>query len=282
MNSKIIQDRLDTYHAASVQEQEQALKEIAQELTLAGLSRTDFFKHAAFQGGTCLRILHSLERFSEDMDFVLTTAQPQFVWETYLKSIATEFMAYGIKIDINDRSSQKSTVQKAWIKSDSLGKILTVRFKAPIGKMHIKLETDTHPPLGSHYETRYLDFPFSCAILAQDLPSLFAGKNHALLCREYVKGRDWYDFLWYTRRKTTINFELLANALAQMGPWQGKKFSIDKIWYVKNLTKKIRAIDWDTTKKDVMRFLQPREWDGLNVWSRDFFLQRLQAYAETL
>lgn len=279
MSVKIIQERLETYRAASWQEEELALKEILQELALAGLSRTDFFKHAGFQGGTALRILYGTERFSEDLDFVLKAPDSGFRLVSFLKALEEELKVYGISAEIKDRSQADRTVQKAFLKEDSAGRELILNFypRAQRPKqIRIKFEVDTNPPAGSQFETKYLDFPFPCAITTQNPPSLFAGKSHALLCREYLKGRDWYDFAWYVGRKTQINYSFLANACKQQGPWQGQNVEVTKNWVLQEVTKKAEAIDWAEAKKDVAKFLRPAALKSLEIWSREFFLDKVQ------
>jgi Nucleotidyl transferase AbiEii toxin, Type IV TA system len=90
--------------------------------------------------------------------------------------------------------------------------------RSDVQVVNIKLEVDTNPPAGSGYETKVIRFPEPFSIVTQNLPSLFAGKTHALLCREYTKGRDWFDFVWYMSRNTEINLLNLQNALIQQGP----------------------------------------------------------------
>jgi hypothetical protein len=109
-----------------------------------------------------------------------------------------------------------------------------------------------------------------------DLPSLFAGKMHALLCREYLKGRDWYDFIWYTARKTPINYALLSAALTQMGPWKGGAVRADRAWCLQQLRSKIEATDWKQAREDVHRFVKRNEQPSLAVWSREFFLAQCE------
>ena len=195
MSVEIVQERLESYDCASALEEEQALREISQEIILAGLGRTDFFGKAAFQGGTCLRIFHGLNRFSEDLDFALRVPDPAFELLPYLEQVRVF-----------------------------------------------------------------------------DLPSLFAGKIHALLCRDYLKGRDWYDFIWYTARRTPINHGLLSPALHQQGPWAGSLPSTDNAWCITELSTAIEAIDWPQARADVQRFLKPRELPSLELWSTEFFL----------
>lgn len=278
MSIKIIQERLDSYRCRSQQEEANALREISQEVALAALSRTGFFKKAAFQGGTCLRIFYSLDRFSEDLDFILKKPDMDFQLGLYLQPLAVELNAYGYHLEIVDRSKAGQAVKKCFLKDDSLGKLLFLQHaKGAAGrnKIKIKFEVDANPPSGSNFENKFLDYPFAFAVTTQDLPSLFAGKSHALLCREYGKGRDWYDFIWYVSRKARINFTFLVNALNQTGPWSGQNVQVDKNWYHKEMEKKILAINWQEMKQELARFLKPEALDTLKVWEREFFLDRL-------
>lgn len=279
MSIKIIQERLDDYQCRSQQEEENALREISQEVALAALSRGDFFKKAAFQGGTCLRIFYSLERFSEDLDFMLKDADQNFSFEPYIKNMAMEFQSYGYRLEVIDRSKTKNIVKKCFLKDDSLGKVLNLtHFKnvTNMRKIKIKLEVDTNPPAGSRFENKFLDFPFPFSVTLQDKPSLFAGKSHALLCREYTKGRDWYDFIWYISRRIKINWEFLSSAINQQGPWKGQNLNAGRDWYMAKMAKKIKEIDWKASKEEMVRFLKPSAMAGLNLWSKEFFLDRLQ------
>lgn len=282
MSIKIIQERLESYKCASAQAEELALREITQEVALAALSRTDFYKAAAFQGGTCLRIFYSLNRFSEDLDFMLKQPDIRFNLDTYLKNMTVEFEAYGYKLEVTDRSKADNAVKKAFLKDDSLGKVLQLshlKIDRSSRKIRIKIEVDTNPPRKSGFESKFLDFPFAFSVTVQDQPSLFAGKVSALLCREYTKGRDWYDFIWYTSRKTPINFDFLAAALKQTGPWQDQAAAVDKNWCIEQLRQKIRSVDWDKARADVHPFINPRELDSLSLWGREFFLDRLENYS---
>lgn len=275
MNVKMVQDRLEGYHCRSSLEEEQALREIIQEILLAALGRTDFFRKAGFQGGTCLRIFHGMNRFSEDLDFALQKRDQTFVLRPYLDSLDTELAAYGYQSEMDDRSKVGQAVRKAFVKDDSLGNLLNLNFKptaGPLRKLRIKLEVDTNPPKGATFETRYLDFPFPSAVCAFDLPSLLAGKLHALLCREYLKGRDWYDFVWYTARRTLANYSLLSSALDQMGPWKGKHIKVDRSWCFERLRERINATNWKQAREDVRRFVKSNEQPSLDLWSKQFFL----------
>lgn len=285
MSISLIQERLSTYNIDTPLQEEIALKEIFQEIILAALGRTDFFKHAVFQGGTALRILYHLDRFSEDLDFLLQHADPHFDLFSYLDAIKVEVNAYGAEVEVKDRSKADAAVKKAFLKDASLGKVLTLQFpdrSHTPKKMNVKVEIDTNPPVGSGYGIKYLDFPFPSSVTVQDPPSLFAGKSHALLCREYTKGRDWYDFLWYVRRKTPLNFTFLNNACAQQGPWKGQTMTITKEWHLGKMAEKIRAIDWKKAAEDVRLFVNEREAKSLDMWTEAFFLSRIDALREYL
>lgn len=280
MSVRIIQDKLEDYDCKTEQEEENAVKEIAQEVCLAGLSRAGFFKDAIFQGGTCLRILHGLSRFSEDLDFILRKPNLDFEMNSYLQFLKEELKIYGLDGELQDRSQAEDAIKKAFIKDDSWGKVLQFKYVKSRGatpkKIKIKLEVDTNPPAGSALEEKILDFPFPFTVLTQDLPSLFAGKTHALLCRSYVKGRDWYDFLYYARKKVRPNYTFLENAIDQLGPWQGKKSSVDSIWYKEQMTARIQQINWPQARRDVQRFLKPHEIESLELWSQKFFQEQLE------
>jgi predicted nucleotidyltransferase component of viral defense system len=277
MSVKIIQERLNQYQCQSTQEEEHALKEITQELALNSLYNAGFFKKAAFHGGTCLRILYGLNRFSEDLDFALIKPDPIFDLKTYLTAINTELGAFGYDVKLESRAAEKS-VQSAFLKDDSLGRILQVhypKYDGPGRQLKIKFEVDTNPPAGANIETKFHDFPIYFSMATHDLPSLFAGKSHALLCRPYVKGRDWFDFLWYVSRKTPPNFLFLTNALNQLGPWKDSGVVVDMAWYKKEMETRIRGIDWAKVREDVQRFLRPSDVKSLELWDRDFFLWNL-------
>ena len=279
MSVRVIQDRLDGYGCRSTLGEEQALREITQEIVLAALARTDLFRKAGFQGGTCLRIFHGLNRFSEDLDFALQMPDPDFVLRPYLDAIVKELTAYGYDLETDDRSKAERAVQVAFLRDDSVGQLLHLAYRpltGPSRKLRIKLEVDANPPGGASFETQYLDFPFPSAIRVFDLPSLFAGKMHALLCRKYLKGRDWYDFIWYTARRTPPNYELLTLALTQNGPWQGQALSIDRDWCLDQLRVRIQGANWERACEDVRRFVKPSEQPSLDVWSREFFLAQCE------
>jgi hypothetical protein len=279
----IIEARLQQYTIQSKQDELNALKEIIQEIALSILAQSDFFRKAAFQGGTCLRIIYGLPRFSEDLDFILQKTNPDFVWQPYLDTMQHEFEAYGLNLEAHDRSKSSNTVKKAFIKEDSFGKVLNLHYPRNLSdkqKVEIKFEVDTRPPTGSGLERKFIDFPIPSSITLQDMPSLFSGKCHALLCRDHIKGRDWFDFIWYVARKSKINYTFLKNALYQTGPWEGQELNIDKDWLIEQLITKINNIDWHKAKLDVEKFLRPKEAQSLNIWGAPLFLNTVDKLSQ--
>lgn len=275
----ILQQRLDGYRAVNAIEEEQATKEIIQEIALYSLWRAGFFEVAAFQGGTSLRILHGLPRFSEDLDFMLKEPDSGFDWSVYLKQLLACFEEYGLQSEALPKGRMEQRIKKAVIKDSSVTNQLNLSFYRGQAnqKINIKLEIDVEPPADSGFSYSYLDFPTDYEVCHQDLNSNFALKIHALLCREYLKGRDWYDFNWYIKQGASPNLRHLKNALIQFGPWQAKDdLNVDLSWLRKILQEKIDRIDWKDAAVDVERFLKPAEAESLRLWSGRFFSQKLQ------
>ncbi|MDF1759416.1 MAG: nucleotidyl transferase AbiEii/AbiGii toxin family protein [Coxiellaceae bacterium] len=275
MSIKIIEQRLKSYDCKSAIEEQQALKEILQELILMSLSRHKFFSLAEFHGGTALRILYGLSRFSEDLDFALLDPNLKFSLSPYLAGIAEELKAFGFELVIKDRSKSDKAIKSAFLKDNSIGKQLILLSAAMNQSLNIKIEVDANPPVGVVTEVKYLNFPSPFSVTAKDLPSSFAGKLHALLCRQYIKGRDWYDFIWYITNKVTVNMALLQSALRQVGPWQSSMLNINGEWVFAALKQKIKSIDWHAAVKDIQPFIKPFEQDSLALWSKSFFLQQV-------
>ena len=279
----IIQMQFDKYETANAIEEENAAKEVIQEIALYGLWRAKFFEVAVFQGGTSLRILHKLPRFSEDLDFMLLRPDPDFDWTPYLKILTSTFEEYGLEPETVSKSQMDKRIRNAVIKDNSVANQLDLSFgqRDQRKKLKIKLEIDVEPPAHSVDAFTFLDFPVDYEVRHQNLSSNFALKIHALLCRDYVKGRDWYDFAWYAAQGIYPNLPHLEAALRQYGPWSEKKdLNVDKDWLKAKLTDRIREIDWEDAKTDVSRFLRPIEAESLNLWKNAFFEFKLAKILE--
>jgi len=274
----IIQNRLDThYNLKSAEDELNALKEITQEAVLYALYKVGFFEKACFMGGTSLRIIHSLDRFSEDLDFSTREVDPKFNLDEYLEKAMKVMKPYGYCLTIDEKDLKDKNVQSRFLKDDSIKKVLTFKHQQDERqKIKIKVEIDTNPPSGAVEKTEFIDFPEDFQILAYDLPSLMSGKLHALLCRAYVKGRDWYDFSWYVKNNCSPNLELLENALKQLGPWKGKDIQVNETFLKDVLIEKINSLNWNDVKVDVRKFLSPEKAQSLDIWSSEFFASKVK------
>ena len=275
---ELIQRRLDSYKATGPVEEEQATREILQEVALYALWRAGFFEVAAFQGGTSLRILHGLPRFSEALDFILKEPDPDFDWNTYLEKMSGGLQEFGLQSEALDKSRMDQRVKKALLKDNSVSNQLDLAFYRghKDKKLTIKLEIDVTPPEGSGYDYSYLDFPLDFEVCHQDLSSNLSLKIHALLCRPWLKGRDWYDFNWYVKQGVQPNFTHLQGALYQYGPWEGQTLTIDKDWLISTLLEKVATVNWAEAAEDVARFLTAAERQSLRLWSERFFNKKVE------
>jgi hypothetical protein len=252
-------------------ERNQALREVMQEVALAGLVRRGFFSKAAFYGGTCLRIFQQLPRFSEDLDFSLLRPDPAFSLQPFLKGLEEEFAALGIAVEIREKQKVISTaIVSAFLKPSTT--IVQLAF-AGAGSLKIKLEVDTDPPLGFHTEERLLLQPYSCYVKCFCLPDLFAGKMHAVLFRQWqkrVKGRDWFDLEWYVRRGIPLHLEHLAVRARQSGHWPTEQaFTAQTLQTL--LTERIARLEVDNARIDIERFIADPK--PLQIWSQNYFQQ---------
>jgi predicted nucleotidyltransferase component of viral defense system len=273
----MIKEWLQEYQPKNRDEADQALREIMQEIALAGLQRAGFFEHAAFYGGTCLRILHGLDRFSEDLDFSLLRDDADFELQPYLDKMVGEFKALGMTVTVAEKQKAiQSNVDSAFLKAETIWKELELEAIIPQANMgpakhiKIKLEVDTRPPEGFSTEEKLLIRPFSFYVKCFSLPDLFAGKLHALLFRKWqdrVKGRDWYDMEWYIRKGVPVHLEHLAIRAKDSGNW--KAYSMSHAELLELLNAKIDAVSIDRVKADAVRFV--RDAGPLDIWSAKYF-----------
>ena len=263
---KVIEQMLARYPAA---ERSDALREVMQEIALAGLQRAGFFDRAAFYGGTCLRIFHGLPRFSEDLDFSLLAAEPDFSLEPYFQGLSEEFSAFGFEVDISERKkATDSVVVSAFLKKNT--SIYDVKV-AGQRLLKIKFEVDTDPPGLFSTEEKLLVQPYSFYVKCYSLPDLYAGKMHALLFRRWgnrVKGRDWFDFEWYVQAGTPLHLAHFEERARQSGDWQGS--TLDSAALKRLLEERIRSLDIVSAKQDVLPFIPSAA--QLGIWSQDYFL----------
>lgn len=270
---------LEHYRCATVQDYENALKEIIQEIALLGLWRSKFFDQAAFYGGTALRIMYGLDRFSEDLDFSLLESNPAFSLQPYLAGVEDELASMGFSVTVAQKEKQEKTnIDSAFIKAGTRQHLMKIHLPESTTNLipksrilNIKLEIDTDPPGGFSTEAKVLLKPIPFSVNTYQMPDLFAGKLHAILQRNWknrIKGRDYYDFVWYLARDTNVNLRHLEQRLRQSGAWKSNN-SMVRADLVELLQKRFKDLDIEAAKKDVAPFLQDK--DAIAIWSTDFF-----------
>ena len=272
---------IDRYQPRSSQDYQNAVREIVQEIALLGLWRTAFYEHAAFYGGSALRIFHGLQRFSEDLDFSLLQPEPDFSLKPYLGSVADELMAWGFEFRAEGVEKNKaSSIESPFLKGSTMINLLQIgapqeiASRLPKGQLiQIKLEIDIDPPPRATTETLTRLVPTPHQVRLYDPSSLFAGKLHAVLCRNWknrVKGRDFYDFLWYVGRRIPLNLGHLEARMRQSGDWP-LETPLDTEGLSRRLEERFATVNFDQANEDIAPFLKdPRE---LSLWSSGFFME---------
>jgi len=257
-----------------------ALREVLQELALLGLWRSKFYEHAAFYGGTALRVLHGLDRFSEDLDFSLLAPNPGFALARYMAALETELRAFGFDVRAHQKSgaTRRTAIHSAFLKTNTLRELVSIKTPDTITRtihrdqvLTIKIEVDTDPPPAFETDVRYLLSPIPFAVRVYALPDLFAGKMHALLCRRWktrVKGRDWYDLVWFAAHHPTLHLAHLEARMVQSGHWPRDRALTATEWRTL-MDRAIDTLNLDQARADVLPFVP--DPDALTLWSRAFF-----------
>ncbi len=276
----ILNQMISKYKINTEEELLNALKEIFQEIVLLGLYRGNFFKEAVFYGGTCLRILHNLDRFSEDLDFSLLNKNTNFNIENYFKYIVNEFNALGIGIDLKKKEKKASNIESAFLKNNTsiymldikIDKLNNIIKNVNLQKnIKIKIEVDVNPPLNFETEVKFILMPVTFSVISMTLPNLFAGKMHAVLCRQWitrVKGRDWYDFEWYVKNQINLNLQHLQQRMLESNHLQINQI-LTKELFMEKMFRKIEDLNISQAKDEVKPFIKDPKI--LDLWSKDYF-----------
>lgn len=275
----MIKEWLQEYNPQHKEEAVAALREIMQEVALAGLQRTGFFEKAALYGGTALRIFYGLDRFSEDLDFSLLERNPDFSLEPYFQGMITEFEAIGMRVSIKEKKkTARSNIESAFLKPGTVWKELVLEdivkqtgVSAAPG-IKIKIEVDREPPLGFETEEKLLLRPFSFYVKCFTLPDLFAGKVHALLFRNWknrVKGRDWYDLEWYVKKGVPLSLHHFLLRARDTGNWKDDTITGEQM--LRLLREKIESVSFDSIREDIVRFIP--DDSVLTIWTPQYFME---------
>lgn len=255
------------------------LREILQQTALLGLARHQFFQHAAFYGETALRILYGLDRYSENLDFSLLKHDLNFDFAPFIYGMNQELLSMGFELVVDMREKNADTgIWSAFLKENTLSMLLSIQEKTkilgihPEQKIQIKIEIDTDPPL-SHLplESKLVKNPVPFYVSTYAIADLFAGKMHAALCRNWkrgIKGRDWYDVIWYIQRGIPVNLVHLRERMKQTKHLQSEeKFGENEL--LERIHLKIDEIDWELAKSDIAMFIPDKQ--RLAIWSAPFF-----------
>lgn len=266
-SNEIFNQMLSAYELTTEQQKRNATFEVNQQIILAGLYNGGFFNEAAFYGGTCLRIFHGLQRFSEDMDFSLLAPSDKFDFTKYFQPIIDQFAIIGREVEIKKKDKKNfGKVESAFLKDNT--DVYDIMFQTE-RSVKIKIEVDTQPPLKFNTEQKLILLPQSFMTRCFTLPDLFAGKMHALVYRAWknrVKGRDWYDFEWYVRKGVSLDFTHLHERALQFN-----EEDITKESFLEKLNERLATVDINQVKADVLPFI--RNQKELEIWSNDYFLQ---------
>ena len=279
MNS-IIEQMLRQHETETLTDIKNGIKEVVQEIVLCGLSRAGFFKEAAFYGGTALRIFYGLDRFSEDLDFSLMAPNPGFDLPRYLPALERELAAYGFNFKVEDRAKAiDSDIRSAFLKGNTREHMLVFYADERLARsfsgndtIKIKFEVDTTPPAYATFERKYRLLPIPYEVNLYDMPSLFAGKLHAVICRAWksrVKGRDLYDYVFYLSQGTPVNLQHLNARLVDSG-FDGARENMTLGEIKDILHRRFESIDYDQARQDVLPFI--KNPSAVEIWSKDFFI----------
>jgi len=272
---------LEKYNPKTSEDRKNAIKEVIQEIVLSGLARTGFFAKAAFYGGTALRIFYNLERFSEDLDFSLLIPDPDFRFESLIPILRNEVESLGLKVDIEEKvKTKESNIKSVFVKGNTREHCLLFypNRDQDIVILHsdeiikVKFEIDIDPPLYANTEMKYRLLPSPYQVRVFDLPSLFAGKIDAVLRRNWrtrVKGRDFYDYLYFLSLNVPVNLRHLKARLVQ-SDFIEVSFILNRSSLIELLVTRFETIDFAEAKRDVLPFV--KDIHKLDMWSSDFFM----------
>ncbi|OQA71791.1 MAG: hypothetical protein BWY33_01945 [Candidatus Dependentiae bacterium ADurb.Bin246] len=276
----IIKQMLQNYKINNLEDKKNALKEIVQEVALSGLSRAGFFKEVAFYGGTALRIFYGLDRFSEDLDFSLISPNLDFDMNRYFSAIEKEANSLGLNFKVEKKDkTEDSNIKSAFLKGGTKEHIIIFYQNDieldkinPKELIKIKFEIDTNPPAYAEFENKFRLLPYPYQVRLYDMPSLFAGKIHAVLCRGWknrVKGRDLYDYVFYLSRNAKVNLKHLKARMVQTGHFDdNQELTIEKLQNM--LIEKFSGIDYANAKIDILPFIKDKT--KIDIWSKEFFI----------
>jgi hypothetical protein len=282
MAAHVVEEMLTRYDISAPESALKALREVLQEIILFGLHEGGFFESVAFYGGTALRVLHGLNRFSEDLDFSLRPSVESIELDAFGDAVENCLRRFEVEATFRRSSTQSpGGIAAAQIRTEPLRGILSLSPQSGLEDLakgfpqnqtlRIKLEVDTGGARNFHEEIAYPLFPIPFPLRTMTLPCLFAGKMHALLCRQWgkrIKGRDWYDCLWFLRKKIAVNLSYLEAKLRQSGHWTSSH-ALQEDDVLRLYRERVSRLDVESAKKDLYPFLL--DSSDLDHWDRALF-----------
>ena len=278
--NNVIEQLVQNYNPKNSEEVKNAIREIMQSIVLIGLSRSNFFSKASFYGGTALRIFYGLNRYSEDLDFTLNAVDDSFSLTPYIESIINVAKSYGIDLNIEVKNKKiKTPIESAFAKLNTYQTFITFNIDENlVSKLHkdelikVKFEVDCNPPLGFKVENKWITEPELASVSVLNIESLFSGQLHAILCRNYkntVKGRDFYDFIFYINKKVKPNLNYLKNKLIESNKIdKDEELNIDIL--KKMLIERFEQVDFKQVRDDAQRFVMKNE--NLSFYCKELFI----------
>lgn len=264
----------------SPNDQRNLIREILQEVILCHMKEIGLFNDLAFHGGTSLRLLHRIDRFSEDLDLSLITANGNYPFEAKMIHLEKSLQAVGYNFEFQNKIKKENPIKKYFINDVSF----LNEFKDQIGnvidgeKVKIKLELDVEPPDHQQFENRKIQSSFSADIFAHNLETCMGQKIHAVLCRaqsyglDVVKGRDLYDLEWYLDHKVKPNFQNLSACLNRIGPWKDQNLKVDASWVITEVDNCLSTKNFETILADIKPLIPASTFEKLeSKWNLNYF-----------
>ena len=272
MTNNILLQEIERYSINTIEDIKNTLREISQKIILSGLARGKIFDHVVFYGGTSLRLLHNLDRFSEDIDFTLIKENKEFEFEKYLKFAVNEMNSFGLNATMSIKEKTiETSILTGYIKFNLFDaiKLCFNNESFNVNKeenISIKVEVETKTNKGFNLEYKTILFPSFFKVLTFDFSTLFSSKLIAILNRSWksrFKGRDYFDFLFYITNQVSPNYKYLSSGLGLE--------SINKEELKKLLIQKFNDVDFNLVLKDIYPFVQ-KDSRFLPLFKKDTFI----------
>ena len=263
MINNIFVNEINKHNPQNITETKSAMKETLQKIILEGLGKSDFFNNVVFYGGTSLRIFRDLPRFSEDLDFTLLDKNVGCDFDGCLLFAKRELESFGIDCDIYNKDKNIDTTVDTRYFRFNLKSLFDISFPEYSNQiistelLTVKIELERNSFSGGKVEVKLLTYPSFVQIKTYSMETLFASKLIAVLNRKWktrIKGRDYYDYLFYIMQETKPNMVFLENGLKQFGFIdRDESYSLNKL--KKDLKEKFSNVDFDNAINDVKPFV---------------------------